>query len=494
MNNEIRASYNDAYLFPRSVEEWVPADHPARFIREFVESLDLEALGFKSRTAEVGAPSYSADVLLKIWLYGFTTEIRSTRKLEFACLDSMAMVWLTGNHAPDHNTLWRFLNTNRAVLKRLCRQTVRMAADRGLVGLILHAVDGTKVQSHPSKSKGLKRTKLKELLKELDESVERAFDEIDASESEETGEVRLPRELCDRAALRQWIEESLRDMDEAGVDSLHPDDPDARMVKVNGRTEFCYNAQAVVDSESGMIVGEDVVSECNDNGLLNRMLDEVEENVGAVAVKSVADSGYFSSKELEDAEKRDRGVLVDMENTSCSDREDEFCSAKFSYDEERDCVICPLGHEIKFNGTSTGVKGKVYRVYKCKKRDCPSRSKCTSSKQGRSIKIGQHHLAMVRHREKQQSFENKLLLSRRKTIVEHVFGIIKDVFGLRRWSVTGIEKVRAVWSLVCTVFNLRKMYRHWLSGKLRFSSALCFLLANFQKTNFTPSRHAIVLG
>jgi len=73
MKNEIRASCNDVYLFPRSVEEWVPADHPARFIREFVESLDLEAMGFKSRAAEVGAPSYSPDLLLKVWLYGFMT-------------------------------------------------------------------------------------------------------------------------------------------------------------------------------------------------------------------------------------------------------------------------------------------------------------------------------------------------------------------------------------------------------------------------------------
>jgi len=470
MNNEIRASYNDVYLFPRSVEEWVPADHPARFIREFVESLDLEAMGFKSRAAEVGAPSYSPDLLLKVWLYGFMAGIRSTRKLEYSCLDSMAMVWLTGNQAPDHNTLWRFMNTNRAVLKKLCRQTIRMAADRGLVGLIVHAVDGTKVQAHPAAAKGLRREKLTELLKELDETVEQAFDEIDANEAEETGEVRLPEELRDKAALRQWIEESLRDMDEAGVDNLHPDDPDARMVKTKGRSEFCYNAQAVVDSESGMIVGEDVVSECNDNGLLNHMLDEVEENVGVVAVKSVADAGYYSAEELEDAEKRDRGVLVNLENLRCSDSGGEFCAAKFSYDEDRDCVVCPLGNELKFVGTSPGDKGRVYRVYRCKKRDCPSRSKCTSNKQGRSIKIGQYHPAMARHREIQRNFENRWLLSRRKTIIEHVFGIIKEVFGLRRWSVIGIEKVRAVWSLVCTVFNLRKMYRHWVSGKLRLSS------------------------
>src|SRR3989339_1701410 len=94
-----------------------------------------------------------------------------------------------------------------------------------------------------------------------------------------------------------------------------------------------------------------------------------------------------------------------------------------------------------FEGTTPGKKGKLHRVYRCRRRDCPSRSKCTKNKQGRTINIGQHHLAMVRHREKQRNFENRWLLSRRKTIIELVFGIIKEVFGLRRWSVIGIEKV-----------------------------------------------------
>lgn len=470
MNNEIKAAYNDIYLFPRSVEEWVGEDHPARFVRQVVESVDLEEMGFRSRKAEVGAPSYSSDLLLKVWLYGYMAGIRSTRKLEQACLDSMAMVWLTGNRAPDHNTLWRFLNVNKATFKILCKRTIRIAADSGLVGMVLHAVDGTKIQAHPSPAKGHRREKLLEVLKELEESIERGFEEIEANEAVEAGEMRLPEELRDPAVLKQRIEEALRDMDDADVDFIHPNDPDARMVKMKGKSEFCYNAQAVVDSESGMIVAEDVVSECNDNGLLNRMLDEVEENLGVVAMESVADAGYFSTKELEEAEDRNRSVLVNMNNLKCSDDQGDFCAAKFNYDEKRDCVTCPLGHELAFRGI-TSEEGRSCRVYRCSRRDCPSRGQCTKNKQGRSIKIGKHHQAMVRQREKQRDFEMRFLLSRRKTIIEHVFGIVKEVFGLRRWSVIGIEKVRAVWSLVCTAFNLKKMYGHWVSGKLKLPAA-----------------------
>lgn len=469
MKNEIRANYDEVYLFPPRVEDWLGDGHPARFIRQLVESLDLDALGFQSRKAEVGAPSYSNDLLLKVWLYGLMTDVPSTRKLELACLDSIAMVYLTGNHAPDHNTLWRFLNKNRDALKKLFRETVQIAMRTGLVGMVFHAVDGTKIRALPSKCGGYSRKELEKLSRELDELVERAIGEVEANEAEETGEVRLPEELRDPAALKRSIEEALREMDDAGVNYIHPDDPDAKMMKDGDRKEFCYNAQAVVDSESGMIVAEDVVSKGNDNHLLNDMLDEVEENLGDVAEETAADSGYYSGEELSRAEERDRSVLVNMEKVSGGDGEGEFHASRFSYDEERDCVVCPLGEELGCIGTQKDRRGNEIRIFRCRKQDCPSKEKCTSCKKGRLIKIGRYHQAMARQREKQRDHEMKQLLEMRKCVVEPVFGIIKEILGLRRWTVKGIEKVRAMWSIVCTAFNLRKMYGYWRAGG--FSSA-----------------------
>lgn len=82
MSRGIQPDYSQVYLLPPALEDWVGQDRPARFIRDFAEAQDLEARGFKQRKSREGAPNYGAELLLKIWLYGYFRGIRSSRKLE----------------------------------------------------------------------------------------------------------------------------------------------------------------------------------------------------------------------------------------------------------------------------------------------------------------------------------------------------------------------------------------------------------------------------
>ena len=197
MSYEIRANYEEQYLLPPSLEDWIPADHPARFIRDFIDTMDLTGLGFRIREADTGRPNYSADLLLKVWLYGYLEKIRSSRGLEKACLNQMPLIWLTGNHAPDHNTLWRFWRDNQKALQQVFRQSVQVAWKANLVGLVLHAVDGTKITSAGSKSKAVHKEDLEQLLEELDRSIAEMSKEVEARESEQSEEYRLPEELTE---------------------------------------------------------------------------------------------------------------------------------------------------------------------------------------------------------------------------------------------------------------------------------------------------------
>src|SRR5215217_316266 len=92
MSREIQPDYDTQYLFPRSLEEWVGPDHPARYIREFVDAIDLDEIGLtdqqKARREDTtGRPHYAVTLLLKVWLYGYMYRIRSSRGLESGCRD-----------------------------------------------------------------------------------------------------------------------------------------------------------------------------------------------------------------------------------------------------------------------------------------------------------------------------------------------------------------------------------------------------------------------
>lgn len=128
MSREILPDYETRFLFPPSLEDWVGPDHPARFIREFVDALDLDELGLSEeqnsrREDSTGRPHYAVTLLLKVWLYGYMYRIRSSRVLETACRDLLPLVWLAGTHRPDHNTLWRFWNRYRTTIREVFLQS-----------------------------------------------------------------------------------------------------------------------------------------------------------------------------------------------------------------------------------------------------------------------------------------------------------------------------------------------------------------------------------
>ena len=134
MSREIRADYDQLLMFPPAVDDWIGLDHPARFVRDFVDSLDLEKLGFRVREFHLGRPNYSADLLLKVWLYGYLTKNLSTRGLERGCREHMGLIWLTGRQAPDHNTLWRFWLDNKRALRQVFQAVGADSIQCGFVG------------------------------------------------------------------------------------------------------------------------------------------------------------------------------------------------------------------------------------------------------------------------------------------------------------------------------------------------------------------------
>lgn len=467
MGKQIRADYGQMYLLPPSVEDWVPADHPARFLRELVDTLDLEGLGVRWKEGEGGRPPYAADLLLKVWLYGHMNKIRTTRPLERACREHMSLIWLTGNNPPDHNTLWRFFDENKKALKEVYKKLVGVAARAGLVELVLHAVDGTKIKAKVGKKGALHKKDLNKILKDLDRELDNWEKEVEQAEKEEAGEYRLPQEAANRKALKKKIEEALAELDEAGTEHLHLGDKEARMMRSgDGKIEFSYNAQAVADEKSGLIVAQEVVSDEHDTAQLVPMVEEVEQTLGETAEDTLADGGYATGEQITRARQKEYSVLVNMGK---AENKGKYHASKFEYDKERDVVVCPEGRELTFEREKDVKSGKYrVRVYRCRNRkECPVAGQCSRDKRGRQIEIGPYYEAVARQLAKQREEPAQQKLKKRGAIIESVFGIIKEQMGFRRFTYKGLESVRAQWSLVCAAYNLKKMHRLWLEGNLK---------------------------
>lgn len=468
MRHVIDADYSQEFLFPPCIEDWVPATHPARFIREFVDALDLEECGIRWASGEGGRPAYASRLLLKVWLYGYYEGVRSCRKLEKACRDHVGFIWLTGMHVPDHNTLNGFFRANRAGIRRLFRKTVEVAIAADLVGFVLHAVDGTKIQAQVANRTGLHAKKLEELLKKLDKRIAGLEEELEQSEGDSEPSDALPEALGKRRALRKQVRAALNRLDAAGQKHLHPADEDARVVKCADRkmNTFGYNAQAVADEKAGLVVACEVVQDENDEHQLNAMLDTVSEQAGQTAERTVGDSGYANGAELMQAETNHHDVVVALPQTMRPNPDNPYATSNFTYDATRDVCICPHGGELTLRGVrERKEKGYILRRYRCGVKDCVHRARCTKDKKGRTIELNQYYDVVKRHYEKQQEAQAKADLAKRRHLIEPVFAFIKQHLGFRRFTLSGLDNVQAQWSLQCTAYNLHKLFRHWQHGK-----------------------------
>ena len=308
------------WLLPPTLGELIPNDHPARFVAEFVNTLDRDSwakLGIGIDGEPLGAPAYHPCALLCVWLYGFMTGVRSSRKLEAACRDQVPYLWLTGWQHPDHNTLWRFYQAHRDAMRKLLKYTVATAIELDLIDLAVQAVDGTKVAANAAGDRTYNATELQRLLNRT----EAAISELEAQNEggDDSSVPRLPEELQSAKKLQQRVKDAMNHIaQQEKMKRVNLTDEDAQLMKGRSGIITGYNAQAMVSPlnpersrRTGMLItAVEVVNSASDSGQLVTMLEKAEGITGTRSPVTLADGGYHTVANLEAGEQRRQKLVM----------------------------------------------------------------------------------------------------------------------------------------------------------------------------------------
>jgi transposase len=297
---------NQTALFPDTLDGYVDKENPVRFIDAFVESLNLEKLVFKhSIPCDLCRPSYDPYDLLKLYVYGYLNQVRSSRKLERECHRNLEVMWLMKKLAPDFKTIADFRKDNIDCVKGVFKEFVKLCMSLDLYGAKLIAVDGTKFKAVNSLDQNFNRKNLSYRTKMIDKHVSKYLTEIEEEDHKEaqanSKHADLLQEKVQKLMKRkEEYMELLGKLKESKQNEVSLFDPDCRLMKNRGRIEPCYNGQVAVDDKNHLIVDYNVTNAPADNCQLSSIAKGAKEMLGAESLDAIADKGYFSFVQIKD--------------------------------------------------------------------------------------------------------------------------------------------------------------------------------------------------
>jgi len=439
-------------LLPPDLREWIPDNHLAHFVVEAVEGMDLR--GFKVNERGTGSEQYPPRMMLSLLIYCYAAGIFSSRQIEVATFENVAVRFIAGNTHPDHDTLCTFRRENKALLEESFVKVLELAAQLKLVkvGQLTVSIDGTKVAANASKHAAVSYERAGEQMAQLELEVKQLVSKAEAADSAPLADgLSVPEEIARRqdrhaklAEARRVIEQRAKERAQAqkaevekkraqrqaqrergekvrgpepqdpserpdGKDQYNFTDPQSRIMKAGGgkdHFEQAYNAQAAVEVESRLIVGQRVTDAPNDKKELLPSVQAVKTEVVGEVAAVLVDSGYYSEAAV---------------------------------------------NVVEANGSVT--------VFAAVERKSHHRTVEDLEKRSDPPPPGSEAGAMEMMKWRVASTAGKALYKLRQQTVEPVFGIIKEAMGFRRFLLRGMEKVSLEWTLVCTAYNFKRLHR-----------------------------------
>jgi transposase len=451
-------------LLPDTLDEYVSQENPVRFIDAFVDSLDLKKLGFQhSEPSEAGRPPYDPRDMLKLYVYGYLNQIRSSRKLERECHRNVEVLWLMKKLAPDFKTIADFRKENVDCIKPVFKEFTYLCRSLDLFGAELVAIDGSKFKAVNSTKRNLNEKTLAERLRRVEEKITAYLKEMEENDKaddrrKKSGRAEKLKEKVEK--LEEKRQEYLRiqaEMKASGQKEVSLTDPDSRLMRVDSRKlDVCYNIESTVDSRHHLIVDYDTINNSDDHNQLAKMAELAKETLQASRLAVTADKGFYDGEQLQECERIGIVTYVPIQKESINKTvgvpEPEFYTRRFHYDQPTDTYTCPAGHRLGFWKRRT--PGRLYRTGACA--TCPSRSRCTRNKRGRIVFRAEYQSAIERLRVRLDSEDGVEKLKRRKELAEHPFGTMKRAFNQGYLLLKGLRKVNGEVGFTMLAYNMRR--------------------------------------
>jgi transposase len=285
MPNYFAYAPEQAELLPRHVRDELPKGHLCFLIHEVIEGRKLSQ--FDEAYSEEGQKAYNPRMMLKVWLYGFAVNVRTTRKLEQRIQEDLGFRFLAGGARPDHKTLSEFLRRHREAIEELFTQVLGWARQAGMARLGRVAMDSTRIKANASPER---------LVQQDRRQVRRWRQEMETEDPDQEPGLEVSAEQAE--GLRRQIESAPGEASPRNRQSAT--DPEARFLRERGgKFTLGYSGEIAV-SEDHFIVAVRVTQNASDNASLLPMLAEVERQCRACPEKVLADSGFYSSANLDE--------------------------------------------------------------------------------------------------------------------------------------------------------------------------------------------------
>lgn len=500
----------EQYLLPPSLDEFVPKDHLARFIDTVVDGLDISNI--LARYKGGGASAFHPRTMLKIWLFGWTRKIYTSRPLAHACTRDVEFMWIAGTQTPSFMTLSEFRKSLGKDIKTIFKEVVKLAMTAGAIDGSEVYIDHTKIEANSNRHKITWRKNVERYLEKVEHDLDKLLEMIDRLNDEEDRDskspdqppaaVKITPEMLDAltARINQQLKEGKKDREEASAEraqvrqgkerlkqqqryqealeklgdknSMAKNDPEAPAMMMKDKLSIKPGYNVGIATQNGIVTGYEVSDNANDGVSFKSLLVESGGNLETPPQRVCADAGYGTTENYQHLEAQGIESYVKYPgwDKDLKGKRSPFEAESFRYEAHDDTWICPNQKVLSFvrierrTNKRTGYCDES-REYRAKKEDCgacPFKANCTKM-EARSIRVN-NELRTLR----QQAVKNlsspmgERMRSRRSVEVETIFGIQKHALGFTRLHLRGKMGAAIETGLFFTANNIRRLHKKFV--------------------------------